>query len=110
MFHAEHCPDGGEKHGVSWQADEGRRGTIRRAQAVDSVLQPILGNVAVDERIVRNPGNPEKEDQPQRERGQRRENEESAVFAHQFAHRVNISASPAHNSVGDDGILVEVTV
>ena len=55
------------------------------------VLQPVLGNVAVNEGIGRNCGEAKNEQKPQRDGGQRDEQKEPEMLAHEFAHGGNIS-------------------
>jgi hypothetical protein len=55
------------------------------------VLQPVLRNVTVDEGIGYHSGEAHQKYQPQNEGGGGEQQEESQVFAKQFAHAGNIS-------------------
>jgi hypothetical protein len=54
------------------------------------MLQPVFGDVAIDEGIGGDSGEAKNKEQPQPERGQRGEQEESKVLAHKWAHAKNI--------------------
>jgi len=51
------------------------------------VLQPVLGNVSVNQRIRHDCGKAENEEETEGKGGQRRSDKETEVLAHQFAHR-----------------------
>jgi len=57
------------------------------------MLQPVLGNIAVDERVARDSGKPKNEQQAQRDSGEDRDQKEAEMFAQQFAHGGNIAES-----------------
>ena len=54
------------------------------------MLQPVLGDVAIDEGIGGDRGEAKNEEQPQPERGQRGKQKKSKVLAHKLAHAKNI--------------------
>ena len=65
MVHAEDGEDERQKRRVAGQADIGGR-DFPAAQAVNPMLQPVLGNVAVDEGIGDDSGKAKEENQPQK--------------------------------------------
>ena len=69
MFHPEDGKHGGQECGVSRQADVGGRNLVRTAQAVNAMLQPILGDVAINEGVVGDGRETKQEKQPQPNRG-----------------------------------------
>ena len=78
-----------QKCGISRQPNVSRRNFVRTAQAVDAVLQPVLGDVAVDEGIGEW-RETKQEEQPQPERGAWRTRKKPKVLAHKLAHAKNI--------------------
>jgi hypothetical protein len=54
------------------------------------MLQPVFGDVAIDHGIVGDGWETKEEEQPKRERCQRRDPEKPKVFAHKLAHAKNI--------------------
>ncbi len=75
MLHAEEAEADGEKEGVAGEADEGGAGAggagAEVAEAVDAVLEPVFGDVAVDEGVASDARDvvdvPEPEDESERE-------------------------------------------
>ena len=63
MLHAKDGKNECEKCRIARQTNVCRRDFVRTAEAVNSVLQPILGYVAVNERVSNDPRKPENEDQ-----------------------------------------------
>ena len=51
VFHTEDGKHCGQKRGISRQPDVRRRNLVRTAQAVDPMLQPVFGDVTVNEGI-----------------------------------------------------------
>ena len=54
------------------------------------MLQPVLGDITVDEGIGGDSGEAKQEEEPQPKRGQRDEQKKSEVLAHELAHAKNI--------------------
>ena len=73
-------------------------------------MQPIFGNVSVNERIVGNPGKPDQADQPQSKSGKGCEGEEARMFAQQFAHSGTIAVSLFTTPVDPGASDITVTV
>jgi hypothetical protein len=57
------------------------------------MLQPVLRNVAIDERVARDSRKPKNEQKTQRGSGESRDQKETGMFAQQFAHAGNIAES-----------------
>jgi hypothetical protein len=93
VLHAEDSEDDGEKCGISGKTDVGRGDIINSADPENPVLQPILGNVSINERIGYDCGKAENEKKTESESSERRRKKETEVLAHQFAHRANIAVS-----------------
>ena len=55
------------------------------------MLQPVLGDVAVDKRIARDSREPKNEQKAQRDCGNGCDQKEAGMFAQQFAHGGNIT-------------------
>ncbi len=100
VFHPEdgkHCCEEGR---ISRQADVSRGNFVEAAQAINSMLQPILGNVSVNERVSRDCGKAENKQQTQRDTRECGEAKESEMLAHDLAHAGNITrtgSSPARS-------------
>ena|SRR3984893_14403175 len=86
MFHAEDGENRCQKRRVPGQANVRRRDIIHTAQAVNPMLQPVLGNVAVDEGVGRDSGKAENEKKTKRDTRERRDEKEPEMLAQQFAH------------------------
>src|ERR1700730_5855027 len=86
MFHAEDGENRCQKRRVPGQANVRRRDIIHTAQAVNPMLQPVLGNVAVDERVGRDSGKAENEKKTKQVTRERRDEKKPEMFAQQFAH------------------------
>jgi hypothetical protein len=54
------------------------------------MLQPVLGDVTVDERVVGNGGETKQEQEPQPQGGERDPEKKSEGLAHKLAHAKNI--------------------
>ena len=93
MFHAKNRENRCQESGVSRQANVGWGNVIHAAQAVNSVLQPVLGDVAVNERVCRDSGKAQNEYQAQRHTCKGRKQKEAEMLAQQFAHGGNIAES-----------------
>ena len=65
VFHPENGEHGGQERGISRQPDVGGRNLVRTAQAVNAMLQPVLGDVAINKRIVGDGRETKQEKQPQ---------------------------------------------
>ena len=90
MLHAKNGKDGSQKRGISRQADVGGRNRVRPAQSVNSMAQPVLGDVAVHEGIGGHSGKAKDEKQAQPDRCQGHVQKEAKMLAHQLAHVKNI--------------------
>ena len=73
MVLAEDGEDDGYECGIAWEADEGRviSGVVGEGEGV--VIEPVLGDVGVDEGIALKDGNAVNEKQAQGERGDGRD-------------------------------------
>ena len=89
MLHTEYGKHGNQKRGISGQADVSGR-YLGAAEAIDAVLQPILGDVAVDKGIGDDGREAKQEKNPQPKGGQRDPKKKSEVSAHELAHAKNI--------------------
>src|SRR5207245_7063539 len=76
---------------ISWQTDVGRRNFFRLAQAVNAVLQPVFGNVAVNERIRSDSWKTKNKEQPQRNPSENCKEQVAEILAHELAHAANIT-------------------
>ena len=91
MLHAEDGKDERQKRGIARQANVGRGDFVRAAEAINSVLQPVLGNVTVDEGVGHNSWKAKNEKQPQQQSGRGKKQEKTQISANQFGHVGNIS-------------------
>ena len=90
MLHSENCKHCREKCGISREAYESRRDFLRPAQAIDSMLQPVLGDVSINKGIRGYCRKAKNEQKAQGNRRQRRPKKETEMVAHQLAHATNI--------------------
>src|SRR5207247_3652913 len=91
VLHAEDGEDEREKCWISWQTDVGRRNFFRPAQAVNAVLQPVFGNVAVNERIRSDSWKTKNKEQPQRNPSENCKEEGAEILAQELAQAANIA-------------------
>src|ERR1019366_1399287 len=70
MLASEQQEAGSQKRGIAGQADPGRPRPLGMAQPVDAVLEPVLGDVPVNQRIAGYMRESNVEEKPQRESGQ----------------------------------------
>ena len=90
VLHAKYGKRGSQKRRISRQADVRGGNLIRTAQAVNAMLQPVLGDVAVDEGIGGDGRETKQEQEPQPQGGERDPQKKSEVLAHELAHAKNI--------------------
>src|SRR5207253_6849983 len=80
----------GQKCGISRQPYVGGNDVSVIADAVNTVLEPVLGDIRVDLRIINDGGKSDNKEEPQRHGCQRRGQKEPGIFAHKLAHAANI--------------------
>src|SRR5581483_2812267 len=90
MLHAEDGEDEGQERRISRQANVSGRNFFGAAEAVDAVLEPVFGNVAINKRVGHNSRKAENKQQPQSNSGGGEDYKKSQVFADQGAHLGNI--------------------
>ncbi len=92
VLDADHRPDRRQQRGVTRQADVGRldrSGSV--AEPEDAVLQPVLGQLAVDERVSIHTRETKDEEEAQRHRPRGRQQEVALVPPEQLSHATNIA-------------------
>ncbi len=92
MLHAENRKDPSQKRRIPGQPDVGCGNFLRAAQPIDSMLQPVLGDIAVHERVGGDGGKSKNEQKPQRDGGQRDKQKKAQVLAHKLAHAKEYTA------------------
>ena len=55
------------------------------------MLEPVLGNVAIDEGVCCDAGKAKNKEQPQRNRGESQQQEIAKILAHEITHAGNIA-------------------
>src|ERR1700674_2661529 len=90
MLHSKNSKHCREKCGISRKAAAGGRNFLRPTEAVDSMLQPVLGDVSVNEGIRGHCREAKNEQKAQGNRRKRHPKKETEMVAHQLAHATNI--------------------
>src|SRR5262249_55256236 len=91
MLHAEDRENGSQECWISRKSYPSGDRALRSAHGVYSVLQPVLGDIPVDERICGDSREAEDENQAQQHCCNRRHQKEPWVLAYQLTHAWNIT-------------------
>ena len=91
MLHAEDREDERQERRITRKPNVSGRYFVGPAQSINSVLQPILSDIAVNEGVGHNSGKAENEKQPQKQSSGCNEQKKSQISANQFGHVGNIS-------------------
>jgi len=86
MFHAEDGKNARQEGRVPGKANGSRRDVIHSAKAVNPMLQPVLSDITIDERVSRDSRKAENEKQTQRDTSEGRDEKKTKMLAQQFAH------------------------
>ena len=86
VLYAKNRKCGSQKRRISRQSDVRRGNLVGPTLAINSMLKPVLGNVAIYEGVSGDTGKPKYEENTHRDSSQRGEEKETKVLAHQLAH------------------------
>ena len=94
MLVSEQHKTGGQKRRITWQPNPGRVNPVAVGQPEDALIEPILGDVAIDERVAGNVREPEVEEEPQGEGRENCQEEESCRAAKELPERSWLTCLP----------------
>src|SRR5579862_6282332 len=93
MLNAENREDYGKESGIAGKSQSGRRDLRAAAKAIDAMLEPVLRDVAINERIRSDGREPKHEQKTESDRDKGNNQKKPRIFAQQVAHKANITAS-----------------